>query len=222
MNLVRPAAGFLEGLRALCDAEGAVLIFDEVMTGFRVHPEGVQGMLGVTPDLTTLGKVIGGGMPVAAFGGRRTIMERIAPLGPVYQAGTLSGNPVAVAAGLTTLRHCTDEVYARCDEVAAVLRGAASAALFAAGVPHRVQQAGSMFSIFFVPDERQVRDYDDARTQDTARYTAFFHALLARGVYLPPSAFEAWFVNAQLSGEALDRVLEALPGAARAAAEAGA
>jgi glutamate-1-semialdehyde 2,1-aminomutase len=149
-------------------------------------------------------------------------MDQLAPIGPVYQAGTLSGNPVAVAAGLTTLRHCTDEVYALCDEVAAVLRGAASSALFSAGVPHRVQQAGNMFSIFFVPDGRQVRDYDDAKTQDVARYTAFFHALLARGVYLPPSAFEGWFVNAALSGEALDRVLAALPAAARAAAEVGA
>jgi glutamate-1-semialdehyde 2,1-aminomutase len=126
---------------------------------------------------------------------------------------------VAVAAGLTTLRHCTDEVYAHCDEVAAVLRGAASAALFAAGVAHRVQQAGNMFSIFFVPDDRRVRDYDDARSQNVAQYTAFFHAMLARGVYLPPSAFEAWFVNAALSGGALERVLEALPAAARAVAE---
>jgi len=147
-------------------------------------------------------------------------MEQLAPSGPVYQAGTLSGNPVAVAAGLTTLRLCTDEVYAACDEVSAVLRGAVSAALFDAGVPHRVQQAGNMFSVFFVPDERQVRDYDDARTQDTARYTAFFHAMLARGIYLPPSAFEAWFVNATLAGEPLERVLEALPAAARAAAAA--
>jgi glutamate-1-semialdehyde 2,1-aminomutase len=163
---------------------------------------------------------MGGGLPAAAFGGRAELMEQLAPSGPVYQAGTLSGNPVAVAAGLTTLRHCTPEVYARCDEVAAVLRGAASAALFDAGVPHRVQQAGSMFSIFFVPDERQVRDYADARTQDVARFTAFFHEMLARGVYLPPSAFEAWFVSAALEGEALDRVLDALPAAARAAAAA--
>ena len=118
------------------------------------------------------------------------------------------------------MRHCSDEVYARCDEVAVTLRGAASAALFGAGVPHRVQQAGSMFSVFFVPDERAVRNYDDARSQDAARYTAFFHAMLARGVYLPPSAFEAWFVNATLPGEALDHVLSALPAAARAAAQA--
>jgi glutamate-1-semialdehyde 2,1-aminomutase len=222
MGVVPPLDGFNTELRRITERHGSLLVLDEVMTGFRVSRSGWYGLDPVEADLFTFGKVMGGGLPAAAFGGRADLMEQLAPAGPVYQAGTLSGNPVAVAAGLTTLRHCTDEVYARCDEVAAVLRGAASAALFAAGVPHRVQQAGSMFSIFFVPDERQVRDYDDARTQDTARYTAFFHALLARGVYLPPSAFEAWFVNAQLSGEALDRVLEALPGAARAAAEAGA
>jgi glutamate-1-semialdehyde 2,1-aminomutase len=147
-------------------------------------------------------------------------MDQLAPSGPVYQAGTLAGNPVAVAAGLTTLRLCTDEVYARCDEVAATLRGATSAALFGAGVPHRVQQAGSMFSVFFVPDERQVRDYDDARSQDVAAHTAFFHAMLARGVYLPPSAFEAWFVSAALDDDAVDHVLAALPAAAEAAAAA--
>jgi glutamate-1-semialdehyde 2,1-aminomutase len=127
---------------------------------------------------------------------------------------------VAVAAGLTTLRLCTEDVYARCDEVAATLRGAASAALFAAGVPHRVQQAGSMFSVFFVPDERQVRDYDDARTQDVAAHTAFFHSMLASGVYLPPSAFEAWFVSAALDDAAVEHVLAALPAAAAAAAAA--
>jgi glutamate-1-semialdehyde 2,1-aminomutase len=219
MGVVPPLDGFNAALRRITAAHGALLIIDEVMTGFRVSRSGWYGLDPVDADLFTFGKVMGGGLPAAAFGGRADLMEQLAPSGPVYQAGTLSGNPVAVAAGLTTLRHCTDEVYAHCDEVAAVLRGAASAALFAAGVPHRVQQAGSMFSIFFVPDERQVRNYDDARTQDTARYTAFFHALLARGVYLPPSAFEAWFVNAALSGEALDRVLHALPAAARAAAE---
>jgi glutamate-1-semialdehyde 2,1-aminomutase len=222
MGVVPPLDGFNSHLRRITAAHGALLILDEVMTGFRVSRSGWYGLDPVDADLFTFGKVMGGGLPTAAFGGRADLMDQLAPIGPVYQAGTLSGNPVAVAAGLTTLRHCTDAVYAHCDEVAAVLRGATSAALFAAGVPHRVQQAGSMFSVFFVPDERQVRNYDDARTQDVSRYTAFFHALLARGVYLPPSAFESWFVNAALSGEALDRVLEALPAAARAAAEVGA
>ncbi len=221
MGVVPPLDGFNAELRRITAAHGALLVVDEVMTGFRVSRSGWYGIDPVDADLMTFGKVMGGGLPAAAFGGRADLMEQLAPTGPVYQAGTLSGNPVAVAAGLTTLQHCTDDVYAACDEAAAVLRGAASAALFAAGVPHRVQQAGSMFSVFFVPDERQVRDYDDARTQDVARYTAFFHAMLARGVYLPPSAFEAWFVNAALRGEALERVLEALPAAARAAAAAG-
>jgi glutamate-1-semialdehyde 2,1-aminomutase len=219
MGVVPPLDGFNAELRRITAAHGALLIMDEVMTGFRVSRSGWYGLDPVDADLFTFGKVMGGGLPAAAFGGRADLMDHLAPVGPVYQAGTLSGNPVAVAAGLATLRACTDEVYATCDEAAAVLRGAASAALFAAGVPHRVQQAGNMFSVFFVPDERQVRDYDDARTQSTARYTAFFHAMLARGVYLPPSAFEAWFVNAQLPGEALDRVLVALPAAARAASE---
>jgi glutamate-1-semialdehyde 2,1-aminomutase len=222
MGVVPPLDGFNAALRRITAEHGALLILDEVMTGFRVSRSGWYGLDPVDADLFTFGKVMGGGMPAAAFGGRADLMDQLAPNGPVYQAGTLSGNPVAVAAGLATLRHCTDEVYAHCDEVAAVLRGAASAALFAAGVPHRVQHAGNMFSLFFVPDERQVRDFDDARTQDVAQYTAFFHALLARGVYLPPSAFESWFVNAALSGEALDRVLAALPAAARAAAEVAA
>ena len=222
MGVVPPLDGFNAELRRITAAHGALLVLDEVMTGFRVSRSGWYGLDPVDADLFTFGKVMGGGLPAAAFGGCADLMALLAPTGPVYQAGTLSGNPVAVAAGLTTLRLCTDEVYARCDEVSAVLRGAVSAALFSAGVPHRMQQAGSMFSVFFVPDERQVRDYDDARTQDVARYTAFFHGMLARGVYLPPSAFEAWFVNVQLDGEALDRVLEALPAAARAAAEAGA
>jgi glutamate-1-semialdehyde 2,1-aminomutase len=220
MGVVPPVEGFNAALRRITAAHGALLVLDEVMTGFRVSRSGWYGIDPVDADLFTFGKVMGGGLPAAAFGGRADLMDLLAPVGPVYQAGTLSGNPVAVAAGLTTLRHCTDEVYARCDEVSATLRGATSAALFAAGVPHRVQQAGNMFSVFFVPDERQVRDYDDAKSQDVGRYTAFFHEMLARGVYLPPSAFEAWFVNAQLQGEALDRVLSALPAAARAAAGA--
>jgi glutamate-1-semialdehyde 2,1-aminomutase len=220
MGVVPPLAGFNSELRRITAEHGALLVLDEVMTGFRVSPSGWYGLDPVDADLFTFGKVMGGGLPAAAFGGRADLMDQLAPSGPVYQAGTLSGNPVAVAAGLTTLRLCTDEVYARCDEVAVTLRGAASAALFAAGVAHRVQQAGSMFSVFFVPDERQVRDFDDARSQETFRYTAFFHAMLAQGVYLPPSAFEAWFVSAALDDAAVERVLEALPAAARAAAEA--
>jgi glutamate-1-semialdehyde 2,1-aminomutase len=220
MGVVPPLDGFNAELRRITSAHGALLVLDEVMTGFRVSRSGWYGLDPVDADLFTFGKVMGGGLPAAAFGGRADLMDHLAPAGPVYQAGTLAGNPVAVAAGLTTLRHCTTDVYARCDEVALTLRGAASAALFAAGVPHRVQQAGSMFSVFFVPDERQVRDYDDARTQDTAQHTAFFHAMLARGVYLPPSAYESWFVNAALDDDAIGQVLDALPAAARAAAAA--
>ncbi|MGY1694940.1 glutamate-1-semialdehyde 2,1-aminomutase [Geodermatophilus sp. SYSU D00814] len=220
MGVVPPLDGFNAQLRRITAEHGALLLLDEVMTGFRVSRSGWYGLDPVDADLFTFGKVMGGGLPAAAFGGRADLMEQLAPNGPVYQAGTLAGNPVAVAAGLTTLRHCTDDVYARCDRVAVTLRGATSAALFAAGVPHRVQQAGSMFSVFFVPDERRVRDYDDARTQDTAAHRAFFHEMLARGVYLPPSAFESWFVNAALDDEALERVLDALPAAARAAAAA--
>jgi glutamate-1-semialdehyde 2,1-aminomutase len=220
MGVVPPLDGFNAHLRRITAEHGALLLLDEVMTGFRVSRSGWYGLDPVDADLFTFGKVMGGGLPAAAFGGRADLMEQLAPVGPVYQAGTLAGNPVAVAAGLATLRLCTDDVYARCDRVAVTLRGAASAALFSAGVPHRVQQAGSMFSVFFVPDERRVRDYDDARTQDTAAHRAFFHEMLARGVYLPPSAFESWFVNAALDDEAVERVLDALPAAARAAAAA--
>jgi glutamate-1-semialdehyde 2,1-aminomutase len=216
MNLVVPSHNWLRALRAQCDRHGAVLIFDEVMTGFRVGPRGVQGLLGITPDLTTLGKVIGGGMPVGAFGGRRDIMEKIAPLGPVYQAGTLSGNPVAVAAGLTTLRHCTSEVYAHVDRVAAEVAGIVSGALTEAGVVHRLNVGGNLFSFFFTGTE--VVDYASATTQDTRRYTALFHAFLDRGVYLPPSAYEAWFVSAAHDDEAVGHVLASVPDACRAAA----
>jgi len=220
MGVVPPLDGFNAHLRRITAAHGALLVVDEVMTGFRVTRAGWQGLDPVDADLFTFGKVMGGGLPAAAFGGKQHLMEQLAPLGPVYQAGTLAGNPVAVAAGLTTLQHCTPEVYERCDAVAATLRGAVSTALSAAGVPHRVQQAGSMFSVFFVPDERVVRDYDDARTQETAQHTAFFHSMLAQGVYLPPSAFESWFVNAAMDDEAVSHVLDALPAAARAAAGA--
>jgi glutamate-1-semialdehyde 2,1-aminomutase len=183
-----------------------------------VHRAGWFGLEGVRPDLMTFGKVMGGGFPAAAFGGRADVMARLAPAGPVYQAGTLSGNPVATAAGLATLRAADDDVYARVDKAAGELSALAGDALTAEGVAHRVQHAGSMFSVFFGPDE--VTDYDGARRQDTFRYTGFFHAMLERGVYLPPSAFESWFLSAAHDDTALERVADALPHAARAAAAA--
>ncbi len=218
MGVVPPLPGFNAGLRELCDAHGALLISDEVMTGFRVGRSGWFGLDGVRPDLMTFGKVMGGGLPAAAFGGRADVMSRLAPEGPVYQAGTLSGNPIATAAGLTTLRHCTDEVYARVDRVAGEIGALASAALDAEGVAHRVQYAGNMFSVFFTGSE--VVDYATAKTQAAFRYRAFFHEMLARGVYLPPSAFEAWFVSAAHDDDTVARVADALPHAARAAAAA--
>jgi len=195
MNLVMPRADFLPGLRALCDRFGAVLIFDEVMTGFRVHPRGVQGITGVTPDLTTLGKVIGGGMPVGAFGGRRAIMERIAPLGPVYQAGTLSGNPVAVAAGLATLHEITAPgFYDRLSATTKALTEGLAAAAKRAGVPFAAQSVGGMFGLYFAPSVPDT--YDAVMACDKDRFNRFFHYLLDAGVYLAPSAFEAGFVSA--------------------------
>jgi glutamate-1-semialdehyde 2,1-aminomutase len=196
MSCIPPVPGFLEELRGLCDAHGAVLIFDEVMTGFRVARGGAQELYGIRPDLTTLGKVIGGGMPVGAFGGRREIMERIAPLGPVYQAGTLSGNPIAMAAGLKTLELISEPGFyetlgERTRQLADGLRRRAAAA----GVGLTTNQAGGMFGIFFTRAER-VTNYAQATACDQARFRAFFHAMLARGVYLAPSAFEAGFVSA--------------------------
>jgi glutamate-1-semialdehyde 2,1-aminomutase len=195
MNLVRPKPGFLEGLRALCDRYGAVLIFDEVMTGFRVHPQGVQGMTGITPDLTTLGKVIGGGMPVGAFGGRRAIMQKIAPLGPVYQAGTLSGNPVAVAAGLATLKETEapgfyDRLAARTKAMTDGLEAAAKRA----GVTFCADAVGGMFGLYFAP--RVPQTYAEIMACDKERFNRFFHLMLDAGIYLAPSAYEAGFVSA--------------------------
>jgi len=195
MNLVLPAPGFLEGLRALCDRHGAVLIFDEVMTGFRVHPRGAQGRFGVTPDLTTLGKVIGGGMPVGAFGGRRAIMEKIAPLGPVYQAGTLSGNPVAVAAGLATLALTQAPGFYEALEARtrALTDGLAHVAA-RQGVAFSAQAVGGMFGLYFAP--RVPASYRDVMACDVQRFARFFHAMLDAGIYLAPSAYEAGFVSA--------------------------
>jgi glutamate-1-semialdehyde 2,1-aminomutase len=196
MNCIPPLPGFLEGLRELCDQYGAVLIFDEVMTGFRVALGGAQAVYGVTPDLTTLGKVIGGGMPVGAFGGRRDIMERIAPLGPVYQAGTLSGNPIAMAAGLRTLELISAPGFFEdlTATTASLTEGLVERAA-AARVSLSANQVGGMFGIFFT-DGGPVTDYAGATACDQARFRAFFHGMLDRGVYLAPSAFEAGFVSA--------------------------
>ena len=216
MGVVPPLAGFNAGLKALCEQYGALLVLDEVMTGFRVSSAGWFGTEGVVPDLFTFGKVMGGGLPAAAFGGRADVMARLAPQGPVYQAGTLSGNPLAVAAGRATLEHCTPEVYAHVDATAEAVGRMASEALTSAGVPHRLSRAGSLFSVFFA--DHAIVDYATASQQNVLQYKAFFHEMLSRGVYLPPSAYESWFVSAAHDERALERVAEALPHAARAAA----
>jgi glutamate-1-semialdehyde 2,1-aminomutase len=194
MGVVPPATGFLAGLRTICDAHGSLLIFDEVITGFRIAYGGAQALYGVRPDLTCLGKIIGGGLPVGAYGGARTIMERVAPLGGVYQAGTLSGNPLAVAAGLSALRAlASPDVYARLEEGGAQLQQALEAGAQAAGVALTVNRLGSMLTAFFT--ESLVTDYASAKRSDTARYGRFFHAMLDGGVFLAPSQFEAAFVS---------------------------
>jgi glutamate-1-semialdehyde 2,1-aminomutase len=219
MGVVPPAAGFNELLAELCREHGALLIMDEVLTGFRVTSSGWYGREGVSGDLMTFGKVMGGGLPTAAFGGRAEIMDRLAPAGPVYQAGTLSGNPLATAAGLATLRACTPDVYARVDKAAATVAMLAAQALKAEGVPFRLQEAGSLFSVFLGVDG-QVRDFGEAKGQSSAAYAGFFHAMLRQGIYLPPSPFEAWFLSAAHDDAAIGRIADALPAAARAAAEA--
>jgi glutamate-1-semialdehyde 2,1-aminomutase len=220
MGVIAPRDGFNQRLAEIAHAHGALLIVDEVMTGFRITAGGWAGLDPVDADLFTYGKVMGGGLPAAAFGGRTEIMSRLAPAGPVYQAGTLSGNPLACAAGLASLRLADDGVYKRLDELSATIGALASEALGAAGVAHRLSFAGNMFSIFFT--DAAVVDYDGAKQQDAAAFKAFFHEMLARGVYLPPSAFEAWFVSAALDDEALEQIAAALPLAAQAAAAAGA
>ncbi len=218
MGAVPPLPGFNAGLREITARHGALLIMDEVMTGFRVSASGWYGLDPVEADLFTFGKVMSGGLPAAAFGGRADVMSRLAPVGPVYQAGTLSGNPVAVAAGLASLRAAGPEVYTALDTNARTIGALASAALAAAGVPHRVQYAGNMFSVFFAADP--VTDFARAQAAQTWRYPPFFHAMLDAGVYLPPSAYEAWFVNAAMDDAALERIASAMPAAARAAAAA--
>ncbi|OBB60155.1 glutamate-1-semialdehyde-2,1-aminomutase [Mycobacterium sp. 852013-51886_SCH5428379] len=218
MGAVPPVEGFNAALRRITADHGALLIVDEVMTGFRVSRSGWYGIDPVDADLFTFGKVMSGGLPAAAFGGRVEVMERLAPLGPVYQAGTLSGNPVAMAAGLATLRAADDAVYAALDANADRLDQLLTDALTEAGVTHRVQRGGNMLSVFFTAEP--VTDFATARASETWRFPAFFHALLEAGIYPPPSAFEAWFVSAALDDEAFDRIAAALPAAARAAAEA--
>ena len=222
MGVITPEPGFNQFLATTCAEHGALFVSDEVMTGFRASRQGQWGLDGAlegwTPDLMTFGKVMGGGFPAAAFGGRADVMQMLSPVGPVYQAGTLSGNPIAATAGLTTLRLATDDVYAHVTSAADAIKDAADKALSDAGVPHAVSSAGTMFSVFFA--DGPVRDYDDAQRQDTAAYAAFFHAMLDRGVYLPPSAYEGWFLSSAHDAAALATILDALPHAAAAAREA--
>ncbi|SKB02482.1 glutamate-1-semialdehyde 2,1-aminomutase [Agreia bicolorata] len=239
MGVVAPDAGFNAALSAIAHENGALLIVDEVLTGFRVHPAGywaleseAQAAAGpdaaashsYVPDIVTYGKIIGGGMPLAALGGRADVMDFLAPLGPVYQAGTLSGNPVAVAAGIATLTLADASVYAHLDTTAELLSASVSEALADVGVAHAVQRAGNLFSFVFGDYSPSAggapRSYADVQRQDAFRYPAFFHSMLDSGVSLPPSVFEAWFVSAAHDDEAIGRILAALPAAARAAASA--
>ena len=223
MGVVPPAGGFNRFLAETCARHGALFVSDEVMTGFRVSRSGQYGLDGALegwqPDLLTFGKVMGGGFPAAAFGGRADVMAQLSPEGPVYQAGTLSGNPVAATAGLTTLRLATEEVYAHIDKTSLALQEEVGSALSEAGVPHVVQASGNMFSVFFVEEGvDSVRDFEAAGRQRVDRFRAFFHSMLDQGVYLPPSAFETWFLSAAHDDRAVERITSALPAAARAAA----
>ena len=209
MNCVPPAPGFLQTLRAMCDRYGAVLIFDEVMTGFRVALGGAQALYGIKPDLTTLGKVIGGGMPVGAFGGRREIMEKLAPLGPVYQAGTLSGNPVAMAAGLKTLELiAVPGFFETLSEKTSYLMDGVKQRAAKAGIPFATNRVGGMFGLFFSA-AGSVQNFADVMACDVERFKRFFHGMLGEGVYLAPSAFEAGFVSAAHDQTVLDATLAA-------------
>lgn len=208
MGVVPPVAGFLEALRVICDSHGALLFFDEVITGFRVAYGGAQSFYGVTPDLTTLGKVMGGGFPCAAFGGPTSLMERLAPTGTVYQAGTLSGNPVAVAAGIATLDLArASDPYPGLDATCDVLTAGLSEAFADAGIAATIGRAGSLFSVFFT--DGPVRDFRGAAAADHDRYARFFHHMLDAGVYLPPSGYELWTLNAALGADECDLVVKA-------------
>jgi len=223
MGVVAPVPGFNRLIADTAHEHGALMILDEVLTGFRVHPAGFWGLQAASgedylPDITTFGKVVGGGMPLAALGGRAEIMDLLAPLGPVYQAGTLSGNPLSVAAGLATLRLATPEVYETIDAASTRLIAALEGALTDAGVVHSVAKAGNLFNASFRASAP--RDYAEAQAQETFRYAPFFHSMREQGVALPPSVFEAWFLTAAHGDEELGRIESALPAAARAAAAA--
>jgi len=210
MGCIIPAAGFLEGLRAICDKEGIVLIFDEVMTGFRLAPGGAQQRLGVNADVVTYGKVIGGGMPVGAFGGKREIMQHISPSGNVYQAGTLSGNPIAMIAGYTMLKTLNDNpgIYKELDEKTEYLHKGLDKALRKGNSPFVINQLGSMISVHF--SDKPVIDFASAASANNTYFNRFFHSLLDQGIYLPPSAFETWFISHALSTDDIDETIRAV------------
>jgi len=207
MGLVIPAAGYLEGIRSLCNDYGALLIFDEVMTGFRQSASGYQGICGINPDLTTLGKIIGGGLPVGAYGGRAEIMDMIAPSGPVYQAGTLSGNPLATTAGLAILNLITKDlaVYDRLEEKGKIIADGIRKQVNQLGKNYTVNQLGSMITLFFT--ERPVNNFNDAKTSDLSLFAQYFQGMLRRGVYLPPSQFESWFISDAIQDEEIHQIL---------------
>ncbi|MDI9863859.1 glutamate-1-semialdehyde 2,1-aminomutase [Flectobacillus sp. DC10W] len=209
MGLVKPAEGFLEGLRQVCDKEGIVLIFDEVMTGFRLAKGGFQERCGVTPDMTTMGKIIGGGMPVGAYGGKKEIMDCVSPAGPVYQAGTLSGNPIAMAAGQAMLTYLNEhpEVYERIETVGNTLTSGIRANMQKLGLNYTLNHVGSMFTLFFT--DKPVNNFEDAKTSDTALFGKFFNAMLKRGIYMAPSQYEAMFISTALTDEHVAQILDA-------------
>jgi glutamate-1-semialdehyde 2,1-aminomutase len=208
-GLILPQAGFLQDLRRLTARHGIVLIFDEVMTGFRAGKAGVQGLTGISPDLSAFGKVIGGGLPVGAFGGRRDIMEHLAPLGPVYQAGTLSGNPLAMAAGLAQLRELNaNDGFVRLERLGAMLESGVRPLLVSKGLPYKFYRLGSMWCLFFT--DKEVRNLAEAKTSDLAKFNRYFHAMLEHGVYVPPSQFETCFISLAHGAAEIEHTLAAM------------
>ena len=209
MGLVLPKDGYLQGLRDICTREGVVLIFDEVMTGFRLAKGGAQELFGVTPDMTTLGKIIGGGMPVGAYGGKKEIMEFVSPAGPVYQAGTLSGNPIAMAAGLTMLKHLNQnpEVYTTLNNIGGKLVKGFQNSLDRLGLDYTINHIGSMYSLFFT--DQHVYDFESAKNSDTVRFGKYFQAMLKRGIYLAPSQYESLFLSTALTNDLVEKIIQA-------------